>query len=78
MARRSQACGLLPMLIGLSLLGVSCGGSTTQSSTTQSSNGQTSGSSQPTKVQHVFMVMEENQPSAPTQPWDTEPIRLGW
>ena len=61
MARRSQACGLLPILIGLSLLGVSCGGSTTQSSTTPSSNGQTSGSSQPTKVQHVFMVMEENQ-----------------
>ncbi len=56
MARRSQACGLLSILIGLSLLGVSCSGSTSRPG-----SGPSPVPLPGVHVQHVFIVMEENQ-----------------
>ena len=57
MARRSPASGLLWILMGLSLLDLSCGSSTSSQS---SGNGSSSVPSQHARVQHVFIVVEEN------------------
>jgi len=56
MVRRSQACGPLSILIGLSLLGVGCGGFTSRPG-----SGPSPGPLPKAQVQHVFIVMEENQ-----------------